>query len=51
MKPFVYELQNLRTLYGEKPVLDIHSLKVEEGEILGLVGANGSKSDRSHVVL
>jgi len=42
MKPFVYELQNLRTLYGEKPVLDIHSLKVEEGEILGLVGANGS---------
>jgi len=42
MKSFVYELQNLRTLYGEKPVLDIHSLKVEEGEILGLVGSNGS---------
>ena len=42
MKTFVYELENLRTLYGEKPVLDIQSLKIEEGEILGVVGANGS---------
>jgi len=42
MKSSMYELQNLRTLYGEKPVLDIQSLSVYEGEILGLVGSNGS---------
>ena len=38
----MYELNRIRTLYGEKPVLDIASLSVEEGEILGLVGSNGS---------
>jgi tungstate transport system ATP-binding protein len=38
----MYELKNLRTLYGEKPVLDIQALQVHEGEILGLIGSNGS---------
>ena len=42
MSPLMYELKNLRTMYGEKPVLDIHALQVNEGEILGLVGSNGS---------
>ncbi|ARU49791.1 Tungstate uptake system ATP-binding protein TupC [Sulfurospirillum diekertiae] len=42
MNTVMYELKNLRTLYGEKPVLDIQTLQVYEGEILGLVGSNGS---------
>jgi len=42
MNTLMYELKDLRTLYGEKPVLDIHTFSVEEGEILGLVGSNGS---------
>ena len=42
MSPLMYELKQLRTMYGEKPVLDIQALQVNEGEILGLVGSNGS---------
>lgn len=42
MNSTMYELKNLRTMYGEKPVLDIQALQVQEGEILGLVGSNGS---------
>ena len=38
----IYEIKNLHTNYGQKPVLDVHALRVEEGEILGLVGSNGS---------
>ncbi len=38
----IYEIKHLHTDYGQKPVLDIHALEVYEGEILGLVGSNGS---------
>lgn len=38
----LFELKNVHTSYGHKPVLDIQELIIEEGEILGLVGSNGS---------
>lgn len=42
MKVPIYDIKHLHTNYGQKPVLDIHALHVNEGEILGLVGSNGS---------
>lgn len=42
MKQLIYDIKHLHTNYGQKPVLDIHALHVHEGEILGLVGSNGS---------
>lgn len=38
----VIEAEDLRKLYGDFPALDSVSLRVEEGEIFGLVGPNGA---------
>ena len=38
----VYQLDNLRQVYGGRTVLDIASLSVEPGEVLALVGPSGA---------
>ncbi len=38
----IYQLINIQHYYGEKQVLDIHSLIIGNGSITGLVGPNGS---------
>ena len=41
MKPIV-EVKNLRKNYGEKEAVKSISFKINENEILGLLGPNGS---------
>lgn len=36
------DLRNIKKLYGEKVVLDIPSLEIQEGKITGITGPNGS---------
>ena len=36
------ELRNLKKVYGERTVLDIPLLKIEEGQVVAFAGANGS---------
>ena len=36
------EISNLKKVYGDKTVLDIPSLEIGEGELVGLVGNNGA---------
>lgn len=36
------QIENVKKTYGDKRVLDIDSLRIEAGEITGVVGANGS---------
>ena len=38
----IYELLNVSKTYGDRCVLDIRSLKIYEGETLGVVGPSGS---------
>lgn len=38
----LYTARNLRKIYGERTVLDIDELHLEEGIIYGLLGPNGS---------
>jgi tungstate transport system ATP-binding protein len=38
----LYELRDLRQVYGGRTVLDVESLDVREGEILALVGPSGA---------
>ena len=38
----LYELSNLKKIYGKRAVLDLPHLSVEEGRILGLLGPNGA---------
>jgi tungstate transport system ATP-binding protein len=38
----IYEAKSITHYYGDKPVLDIPQLKIEESSIVGLVGPNGS---------
>ncbi len=38
----VYQLQQVRQVYGSRCVLDIPALSVQKGEILGLVGPSGA---------
>ncbi len=42
MAELVYQVENLSKLYGSRRVLDVPSLGVERGEILGLVGPSGA---------
>ncbi|MGP1450553.1 MAG: energy-coupling factor ABC transporter ATP-binding protein [Wolinella sp.] len=41
--PQLYTISNLRKIYQKKPVLEITNLRIDEGEIIGLIGANGSE--------
>jgi tungstate transport system ATP-binding protein len=38
----LYELNNLKKIYGKREVLDLPHLSVEEGQIVGLLGPNGA---------
>jgi tungstate transport system ATP-binding protein len=38
----LYELNNLKKIYGERTVLDLPHLSVEMGQIVGLLGPNGA---------
>jgi len=38
----LYELNNLKKIYGKRTVLDLPSLSVEAGRIVGLLGPNGA---------
>jgi tungstate transport system ATP-binding protein len=38
----LYELSNLKKIYGKRAVLDLPHLSVEEGRIVGLLGPNGA---------
>jgi len=38
----LYELNNLKKIYGKRTVLDLTSLSVEAGRIVGLLGPNGA---------
>ncbi|MCL2010526.1 MAG: ATP-binding cassette domain-containing protein, partial [Synergistaceae bacterium] len=38
----IYELSNIKFSYGKHPVLDVKSLHIPEGSIVGLIGPNGS---------
>jgi tungstate transport system ATP-binding protein len=38
----IYELENLRQVYGGRTIVDIPALQVAEGEILALVGPSGA---------
>jgi tungstate transport system ATP-binding protein len=40
--PPLYEAQDLRHYYGQRLVLDLPSLSIGQGEVVGLAGANGS---------
>lgn len=39
---WLYELRDVKKAYGGRPVLQIHSLEVYPGEVLGLVGPTGA---------
>jgi tungstate transport system ATP-binding protein len=41
-KETIYRLQNVTKRYSERQVLDIESLEVFQGEILGVVGPSGA---------
>ena len=41
-KETIYRLQNVTKHYGERQVLDIETLEIFEGEILGIVGPSGA---------
>jgi len=36
------EIKNLKKIYNQKTVVDIPSLSINEGELIGLVGNNGA---------
>jgi tungstate transport system ATP-binding protein len=38
----LYELNNLKKIYGKRTVIDLPHLSVEEGRIVGLLGPNGA---------
>lgn len=38
----LYELNNLKKIYGKRTVIDLPHLSVEEGQIVGLLGPNGA---------
>lgn len=38
----ILEITGLRKIYGDKTVVDIHDLKINAGETIGLVGNNGA---------
>jgi len=38
----LYELNNLKKIYGKRAVLDLPHLSVEKGQIVGLLGPNGA---------
>jgi len=38
----LYELRNLKKTYGQRTVLDIGELSLEEGRVLGILGPNGA---------
>ena len=38
----LYELENLKMTFGQRTVLDIDALSLEEGKVLGILGPNGA---------
>ena len=38
----LYDLNNLRKVYDGRPVLDLETLSLEKGKVLGLLGPNGA---------
>jgi tungstate transport system ATP-binding protein len=38
----LYELKKLKKTYGERTVLDLEELSLEEGKVLGILGPNGA---------
>ncbi len=38
----LYELKNVKKTYGQRTVLDIDELSLEEGRVLGILGPNGA---------